>query len=270
MTRILSFMRNFWQSRSLIAKLAWNDFRVRYAGSYFGILWAFVQPVVTILVYWFVFSVGFRASTGDLGIPFVLYLVAGIIPWFFFQDALVGGTTSLLEYHYLVKKVVFNISVLPAVKMFSALIVHGFFLLLAIALFLLYGRGLSPCSLQLVYYCLCTACLALAISYTTSAVTVLFRDLQQIVQITLQVGVWMTPIMWVAETSLAGHELLARILKLNPMYYVVSGYRDSLIFHRWFWEKPMWTLYFWLVTGMLALFGGWVFGRLKVHFADVL
>lgn len=65
-------------------KLAKNDFKTRYAGSYFGTFWAFVQPVVTILVYWFVFSVGFRSNTDELGVPFVLYLVAGIVPWFSF------------------------------------------------------------------------------------------------------------------------------------------------------------------------------------------
>jgi len=103
---------DIYKNRRLVAKLAKNDFKTRYAGSYLGIVWAFIQPVITILVYWFVFSVGFRSGTGDLGVPFVLYLVAGIVPWFFFQDALIGGTNSLLEYNYLVKKVVFNISVL--------------------------------------------------------------------------------------------------------------------------------------------------------------
>ena len=270
MNRICNFVRNLYRSRRLILELAWNDFRVRYAGSYFGILWAFVQPIVTILVYWFVFSVGFRADTGKLNIPFVLYLVAGIIPWFFFQDSLVGGTSSLIEYNYLVKKVVFNISVLPVVKLVSALIVHGFFVLFTLLLFTVYGRFPGVYCLQLIYYCFCTACLGLGICYTTSAVTVLFRDLSQIVQITLQVGVWMTPIMWVAETSLAGHPLIAKVLKLNPVYYVVSGYRDSLIFGTGFWHRPAWTAYFWLVTVGLFLFGGWVFGRLKIHFADVL
>ena len=76
---------DIYKNRRLVAKLAKNDFKTRYAGSYLGIVWAFIQPVITILVYWFVFSVGFRSGTGDLGVPFVLYLVAGIVPWFFFQ-----------------------------------------------------------------------------------------------------------------------------------------------------------------------------------------
>ena len=103
---ILSLPADLYKNRRLVMKLAKNDFKTRYAGSYFGTFWAFVQPVVTILVYWFVFSVGFRSNTDELGVPFVLYLVAGIVPWFFFSDALSGGSNALLEYDYLVKKVV--------------------------------------------------------------------------------------------------------------------------------------------------------------------
>ena len=91
------------QNRRLILKLSVNDFKTKYAGSYLGIVWAFIQPIVTILVYWFVFSVGLRSGNVD-NYPFVLYLTTGIIPWFFFQDALNGGTNALLEYNYLVKK----------------------------------------------------------------------------------------------------------------------------------------------------------------------
>ena len=94
------------QNRKMILKLAKNDFKTKYAGSYFGIFWAFVPPIVTILLYWFVFQIGFRSEpVGDY--PFVLWLTAGLVPWFYFSDAWNGGTASLLEYSYLVKKVVY-------------------------------------------------------------------------------------------------------------------------------------------------------------------
>ena len=257
-------------SRKLIWKLARNDFKVRYAGSYFGTFWAFIQPVITIGVYWFVFSVGFRSDTKGIGVPFVLYLLAGIIPWFYFQDGLLGGTNSLLEYHYLVKKVVFQIEVLPVVKLVSALFVHGFFVCFTIVLYTLYGRFPGIFLLQLLYYVLCLIMLTLGLCLAASAAVVFFRDLQQIISIGLQVGVWLTPIMWVAENSLAGHPVIHRILMLNPVYYIVSGYRDSFIFGRWFWEKPLWTLYFWAFTITALLLGNGIFTRLRMHFADVL
>lgn len=267
---IFSLPVDVYRNRQLIMKLAKNDFKTRYAGSYLGTVWAFIQPIVTILVYWFVFSVGFRSDTGELGIPFVLYLVAGIVPWFFFQDALMGGTNSLLEYNYLVKKVVFNISVLPVVKIISAMFVHGFFVLFTIILYMAYGRFPDWYYLQIIYYSFCTFALVLGLCYATCSVVIFFRDLTQIINIGLQVGVWLTPIMWVAENSLKGHETIQKILQFNPVYYIVSGYRDSFIMKNWFFERPMWTLYFWIVTILCFVFGNWVFKRLRVHFADVL
>ena len=135
--KIFELPAELYHNRQLIFSLAKNDFKTKYAGSYLGIVWAFVQPIVTILVYWFVFSVGLRAGNAD-DYPFVLYLVSGIVPWFFFQDALNGGTNALLEYNYLVKKVVFKISILPMVKVISAMFVHCFFVVFALLLSSLY------------------------------------------------------------------------------------------------------------------------------------
>ena len=118
MKKLLSLPIELYHNRQLILNLAKNDFKTKYAGSYLGIVWAFIQPIVTILVYWFVFSVGLKAGNAA-DYPFVIYLVSGIVPWFFFQDALNGGTNSLIEYNYLVKKVVFKISILPIVKIIS-------------------------------------------------------------------------------------------------------------------------------------------------------
>lgn len=258
------------RNRRMIWKLAKNDFRTKFAGSYLGIIWAFIQPIVTVLVYWFVFEVGFKPANDSLPVPFLLYLVAGIVPWFFFQDALNGGTNTLIEYNYLVKKVVFNISVLPVVKLLSALFVHIFFVCFITLLYCLYGRFPDWYYLQLFYYTGGLFLLTLGMCYATSAVVVFFRDLSQIINILLQVGVWITPIMWVAEDRLVSMPVLRLVLKLNPVYYVVSGYRDAFIFKHWFWERPLWTVYFWCFTIGIFVLGSWIFRKLKVHFADVL
>jgi len=259
-----------WESRKMIYKLARNDFRTKYAGSYLGIVWAFIQPVVTVLVYWFVFEVGFRAGDSSLPVPFVLYLVAGIVPWFFFQDGLTGGTNAMLEYSYLVKKVVFNISVLPIVKIISAVFVHLFFVCFITLLYCMYGRFPDLYYLQIPYYLFGLCLLILGLSYATCAVVIFFRDLSQMISIALQIGIWLTPIMWIAEDRLGRFPILFIILKLNPVYYIVTGYRDAFIFKNWFWERPLWTVYFWCFAAFTFWFGSSVFRRLRVHFADVL
>ena len=104
-----SLLHHLVGSRSLVWNLAKNDIKKKFAGSYFGVVWAFVQPVITVLLYWFVFEKGLNSKATDLRtgieIPFVLWLTAGLVPWFYFQEALNGGTGVLVEYSYLVKNV---------------------------------------------------------------------------------------------------------------------------------------------------------------------
>lgn len=264
--QVLSLVKEVWQNRRLMFRLAKNDFKTRYAGSYLGIVWAFIQPIVTVLVYWFVFQVGFR-SGGVSDYPYVLWLISGLIPWFFFSEAWNSATNSMIEYSYLVKKVVFKISILPIVKIVSALFVHLFFIFFLIFMFCLYGYWPDVYVIQVFYYTFCMIALVLGLSYLTSAVVVFFRDLGQIISIILQVGVWMTPIMWNIDMLSLD---IRWIMKLNPMYYVVYGYRSALMDKTWFFEDLPMTVYFWLVTAVMFGLGTLVFKKLKVHFADVL
>lgn len=259
-----------YQNRALILNLAKNDFKTRFAGSYLGIVWAFVQPIVTVLVYWFVFQVGLRSGNVQ-DYPFVLWLVAGLVPWFFFQEALNGGTNALIEYSYLVKKVVFKISTLPLVKVISALFVHAFFILFTLILYCAYGYFPDLYTLQIVYYSFALFVFVLGICYTTCAVVIFFRDLSQIINIVLQVGVWITPIMWnIEDMGQRMPRVLVLIMKANPLYYIVNGYRDALLNKVWFWERFDLTCLYWLVTAAVFAVGAVIFKRLKVHFADIL
>lgn len=266
-------IKEAWSNRKLIFKLAKNDFKTRYAGSYLGIVWAFVQPIITIIVYWFVFEYGLSAgaqlSRSGIEIPFVLWLSAGLIPWFFFSEALSSATNALIEYNYLVKKVVFKIEILPIVKVISALFVHAFFVAFILILYACYGHFPDVYTLQVVYYSFCMCMLVLAISYTTCSVVVFFRDLAHIIGIILQVGVWATPIMW--QFSIIHNAVLQFIFKLNPMFYIVQGYREALIEKTFVWQSALGqTAYFWGLTLFLFIFGKSMFKKLKPHFSDVL
>lgn len=262
------------ENRTLIRSLAKNDFKTKFAGSYLGTVWAFVQPVITVLIYWFVFELAIGATAsirGELPLPYVLWLVAGIVPWFFFSDCVSAGTAVLMEYNYLVKKVMFNIDILPVIKIFSSIFVHVFFVAFMLVLFLCYGFFPDFYVLQVIYYSFGVLLLALGISYLTSAVSVFFPDVRQIVNIALQVGIWATPIMWKLSDmqEKIPHAVLV-VIELNPFFYIVQGYREALIDKVWFFEHPWMTLYFWCFTAVICFVGVTVFRRLKVHFADVL
>lgn len=269
--RLVSLPMELWQSKELIWKLAKNDFKNRYAGSYLGRLWAFAQPVTTVLLYWFVFDYVMKAKSQLLseGIdaPYVLWLTAGLVPWFYFTEAINNGTTALLEYSYLVKKVVFKISIIPIIKIIAATFTHMFFVAFMLILYVAMGYSVDIYLLQLPYYSLCMFMFVLAVSYSTCAIVIFFRDLLQIVNIALQVGMWVTPILWnIATVS----EVIQKILKINPVFYIVNGYRSAMFEKTWFWEDFYSTMYFWIVTFVFFGIGALIFRRLKVHFADVL
>ena len=111
----------------LIFQLARNDIKSKYASSLLGVVWAFIMPFITILVFWYVFQMGFRNNPVD-NAPYILWFAAAYIPWIYFTDILVSGCNCLVEYSFLVKKIKFDIWVLPVVKLLSALWVHLFFI----------------------------------------------------------------------------------------------------------------------------------------------
>ena len=269
--RLFTLPGEIIRNRSLIWKLAKNDFKKRYAGSYLGAIWAMVQPVVTVLMYYIVFDKIFQARSeamaGDMPIPYVLFLTAGLVPWFYFSEALNHGTQALTEYSYLVKKVVFNISILPVIKVVAATFIHVFFAFVLLIVASVYRYYPSVYTIQLIYYSFCMFMLTLALSYATSAVVVFFKDLTQIIQIALQIGMWATPILW--NVGKLG-PTAQFIIKLNPVCYVVEGYRSSLCLKEWFFTDWQYTLYFWGFVLVFFLIGRHIFNRLKVHFADVL
>lgn len=269
--KVVILPQELWQNRKLIWKLAKNDFKTRYAGSTMGRLWAFVPPVVTVVMYYFVFGVIFptRSQLVASGIeaPYVVWLTAGLVPWFYFSEALGNGTSALMEYNYLVKQVVFKISILPIIKVIAATFIHVVFACVLLLLYFGYGFAPSIYLIQLIYYSACMFILVLAISYTTCAVVVFFKDLTQIIQIVLQVGMWATPILWDLSYLPEQYRI---IFKLNPVYYIVNGYRSALFERQWFWEDFYSTMFFWITTVVIFGVGTLVFKRLKVHFADVL
>lgn len=266
--KIVGIYKDIYEDRTLVWSFAKKDFVRRFAGSRFGIVWAFIQPLLTILVYWAVFQFGFRS--GDVGdVPYGVWFIAGIVPWLFFAEAFTNASNSFIEYSYLVKKVVFNIDILPLVKVIAAFFIHLFFCVLLFGVFVCMGGTPSIYWIQILYYIFCGIVYTYALGFIAATIMVFFRDLSQIISIIILLGMWVTPIAWQIEV-LGIPTKYNFIFKLNPIYYIVDGYRDSLFGTAVFWNKPIWTLYFWIVVFALIIIGTVIYNRLSEHFADVL
>ena len=263
---MIDFLKAILQNRTLLWSLTKNDFKQKYLGNMLGVAWAFIQPTATILIFWFVFQVGFKSQPVD-DFPFILWLVAGMFPWFFFADGMSTGTNSIVANSFLVKKVVFRVSLLPIISLLSALAIHLFFILFMFGMFIYYDYSPQWYWLQTLYYLFATVVLLLGFSWITSSVVVFFKDIGQLVAMVIQFGFWLTPIFW--NMSMVP-ERYHWIIELNPMVYIIEGYRNSMIYHKWFWENMDMTIYFWIVTLSIFAIGGLTFKKLRPHFADVL
>lgn len=261
-----SFVADVFRSRRLLLQFAKRDFKSKYFGSYLGLVWAFVQPFITILIFWFVFQVGFKSKpVGD--VPFLIWLLAGMVPWFFFSEAWMNATNSIVEYKFLVNKVVFRVSLLPLVKIMSSFVIHVFFILVLFFFMAVYGIGFSFYNIQIIYYIFAMLVLLLGLSFLTSALMVFLRDIGQVISMFIQFGFWGTPIFWSLHIIPEKYRIF---FKFNPVYYITEGFRDSLIYRVGFWEHPWLTLNFWVITLIILVAGTVIFNRLRPHFADVI
>ena len=265
-TGCINFLLDIYRSRRLIMELSAKDFKIRYMGSLLGILWAFIQPTFNIAILWFVHVFGFRSGNVE-NFPTILWLMSGLIPWYFLSESVASGTTSVLEQSYLVKKVVFRVSILPIIKIVSALIIHIFFIALTFIMFLMHGFKPELMSLQVFYYLFCGIVFVLGVSWITSSMVVFIKDFGQLVSMVLQFLFWLSPIFWSYKQLPAQYAIY---FKISPFYYIIEGYRDTFIYKAGFWTHPLLTTVFWCETLVILVVGAVLFRKLRPHFADVL
>lgn len=262
----IRFLKAVFRKRRIVMQMVQKDFKKQYLGSFLGIFWAFFQPAVYIFVLWFIFAVGFRKGrAGEF--PFSLYLMSGMIVWIYFSESLMAGAQSIVEHSYLVKKMIFQISLLPIVKILSTLIVHVIFIGIFLIFYFIHGYVLDIYALQIFYYLFSTIVFLLGISWISASLNVFMKDVSQIIRVIIRLGFWFTPIFWEITMLPPKYQLF---FKLNPVYYLINGYRNTFFYKVWFWEHYTLTAYFWILTLGIFIFGAVVFKRLRPHFADVL
>jgi len=261
------FLKHIKQSKNLLVTLSYNDIKDKHLGSYLGVFWAILRPTLFILVIWFIFGIGFKSKPTTDGTPFVLWLLCGFIPWFFFAEAMSKGVTAITGNTYIVKKVAFRVSILPIVKVISAFYIHMVFVFILLIIFMFYGYMPTIYWLQIPFFMISTAMLVLGLGWLTSSIRVFVKDVGEVIAVIVQFGFWLTPIFWSIDLI---PESYHAILKANPMFFIVEGYRDALIHDVWFWENMGLTTYFFTLTAALLFVGAIVFKRLRPHFGDVL
>lgn len=266
MNAFFRFINRIYVHRALLVSMSFQELHNRYAGTFAGILWSVVHPVTLVLIYWFVFTVGFKIQVvGDY--PFILIFLSGIVPWFFFSETITTSCDSITSKAYLIKRSVFPAEILPLLNVLVAFITHVFMVAVLLAVLYIYGFRISIYAIQIFYLIGSLFVLCIGFGWLISAVNVFYKDVGQVLTIILNAWFWMTPIVWPIDAVPVSYR---GILQLNPMYYIVEGYRAAFLYKTWIFADPWPTVYFWGVTLVIVVLGAHVFRKLKPIFGDVI
>lgn len=239
--------------------------------SKFGLFWNFASPAIQVLTYWLVFGVAWGRKPID-GVPYMPWVVVGYSAWWFIQPCINEGCNAVFSKTNVITKMKFPVSVLPATVCAKELFNHLCMLIITFVTILLCGYRPSVNWLWLFYYLVCIFIFVESISMILSVLTMLWRDIKKLVTSFMRMLMYFSPVIWECQFNkhVAHYQVLNKIMKLNPIYYVVNGYRDSIFYGKTPMDHPYMTLYFWVVVLAMFSIGCSLMYKFKTKFIDLI
>lgn len=263
----MEFIKTVWKNKKLIAQLGKNDFKNRFANTSLGAIWGFLQPFVFMMMYVIVFQFIFK-QTGPEGVPYVVWFMPGMAMWMCINDGIMGASSSIRAYSYLVKKVVFPVDVIPIISLFANSFVAMFLFIVATVVCIIFGC--IPNIFMVLYTIFAAYCFLIAFTRFTSAITTIIPDFSNLLGIVMQLFFWATPIVW-DISMLSNHQTISKIMQCIPFTYLVTGFRNSFMGGNIVTvENGFYTIVFWVITIVMFVWGNYIFNKNKKDFADVL
>lgn len=266
---LLTIINEHRQLGSQIFSMAWADLRKTYRGALFGWAWSLVRPAIMIFVYWFVLGKGLRAEgTLGEGVSYVAWLLVGILPWFYIRDMLSAGTNAFRRYTYLVTKIKFPISTIPTFIGLSNLLVHTILIGLIMVVLVLSGNDFNATLIQLPLYTFIMFSMMVFWSLLAAPLAAISKDFHNLIKSTTQMLFWLSGILF--SIDVINNDLARSLLRLNPINFIVEGYRKSLVTNEWFFEDTRSLMNFGFLFLALVITSLYMYGRASTEMADTL
>lgn len=263
----MDFFKVLWKNKKIAWKLGKSDFKNRFASTSLGSVWGFLQPFVFMMMYVFVFQYIFQTQ-GEGGAPYVVWFLPGMAIWQSLNDNIMSASSSIRNYSYLVKKVVFPIDIIPIISIIGNSFVSLFLFMVAIVVCAIFG--FTPNILIILYVIFATYAFIIALTRFTSALTTLVPDFSNLLGILMQLFFWATPVVW-SLTRLSNHPVMLNIMQYMPFAYLVTAFRQAFMGGNIITSNNgLFTIIFWVITIILFLWGNHIFEKNKKDFADVL
>lgn len=252
----------------MIVKLGKSDLIRTYKGTLLGWSWALVKPMVRIFVFWFAFSIGMKAGKPVEGYPYILWLIAGFLPWFYMQSMLTHGAGCFRRYKHLITKIKFPVSTISTFMNVSELFVHFALLAITIAIFAGFGFYPDKYMLQLPIYMFMMFLFFNAWSLFAGMLSAISKDFLNLIKSITSALFWLSGIMYNID-KMHSHTLQT-ILKFNPVTIISMGYRKVFIYKQWIWEDMTAVGCYCITTGVFIVLAILAYKRLRKEIPDVL
>lgn len=255
-------LRGLWAYRELLYFLVWRDLKVRYKQAAFGVSWVILQPLLTALI--FTIFLGHLARVPSDGIPYPIFVFAGLLPWTYFSSAVTTSGNSLVGSANLITKVYFPRVIIPLASIGARLVDMGIAFVILLALMFYYDVAPTwRLALLPVFVGLLTL-LALGIGMWTSALNVKYRDIGFALPVVIQLGMYVSPVVY--PVSLVP-ERWRQVYSLNPLVGIIEGFRSALLGRAFDWAALGIST---VITLVLLVYSSYVFRRMEKSFADII
>jgi ABC-2 type transport system permease protein len=246
-------LRKLWEHRALLSLWVRYNVTSRYSQTALGILWIVMLPVATSIILTFVFSFIFRA--GDIGnVPFISFFLSGLMFWSLFTQGILNGSVSIVHSLGLINQIYFPREILVIVKLGEALVDLSFVFVVTLVINLLVGVLPNANFIYLPLLLAIQLAFTLGCMFFTSNLTVIIRDLQQLITVFIQMLFYLTPLMYPIDVLPPN---LAELVKfLNPIAALINAYRDVIVYDR---PPDFESLYFAIVMAGIMLYSGYMF-----------
>lgn len=266
LTSIKYVWKENWSNLYRIFSIARYELLADMRDSKLGLFWNFANPAIQILTYWFLFGLVFQKKDVD-GIKYLPWMLGGMVVWFFISPCITNGCNAIFSKVNVITKMKFPVSILPATVVLKELFNHVCLMLVLLFIFIPYGIYPSIHWFALIYYLMCGVIFSIALSMTTSVLNMLARDTRKLILACMRLLLYLTPVLWDIKQL---PRALRFIMKCNPIYYVVQGYRDCFFYHRgflYYWKS---MTAFWVITIFLFSIGSYMMYKFKHKFIDLI
>lgn len=234
--------------------------------SKFGMFWNFASPAIQVFTYYLVFGVALQRKPAH-GVPYLPWVVVGFCAWWFIQPCIVQGCSSIFSKVNVITKMKFPVSVLPMTVIVKELFNHFCMICIALVVLLVSGYYPNVYWFGVLYYMVSAIALLEALALITSVLTMIWRDVKKLVTSLMRMLLYLSGVLFSNPFHMFVFDLF---LKLNPVAYIVQGYRDSIFYHKPIMAHPVMMVYFWGLIIVLFVIGSVLMYKFKTKFIDLV